>query len=70
MGDVVNTACHLANKAGRNGRKKVIITKQIYDNMNESHKELFSSYLDGYTTRYECNLVRSSMEEWYKDNCK
>lgn len=70
MGDVVNTACHLANKAGRNGRKKVVITEQIYDNMNEGHKKLFSSYTDGNSTRYECDLIRKSMEEWYKENCK
>lgn len=28
MGDVVNTACHLANKAGRQGRKEIIVTKK------------------------------------------
>ncbi len=70
MGDVVNTACHLANKAGRNGREKVVITEQIYDNMNEGHKKLFSSYTDGNNTRYECDLIRKSMEGWYKENCK
>ena len=33
MGDVVNTACHLANKAGRIFRKTIIVTENIYCNL-------------------------------------
>lgn len=33
MGDVVNTACHLANKAGRGIRNKIVVTEQIYNNL-------------------------------------
>lgn len=70
MGDVVNTACHLANKAGRGIRNRIIVTEQIYSNLNVEHKEMLSSYTDGTTTRYEGNIVRTSMENWYKENCK
>ena len=42
MGDVVNTACHLANKAGRGIRNKIVVTEQIYNNLNDSHKKLLS----------------------------
>lgn len=35
MGNVVNNACHLANKAGRDGRKSIIVTSMIYSNLNE-----------------------------------
>ena len=70
MGDVVNTACHLANKAGRGIRDRIIVTEQIYSNLNDKHKEMLSSYTDGTTTRYEGNISRTSMENWYKENCK
>lgn len=70
MGDVVNTACHLANKAGREGRDPIIITEQIYINLSDKHKSLFSSYTDSQITRYEGNIIRNEMEEWYKENCK
>lgn len=70
MGDVVNTACHLANKAGRGIRNRIIVTEQIYSNLNDEHKGMLSSYTDGTTTRYEGNIFRTSMENWYKENCK
>lgn len=70
MGDVVNTACHLANKAGRGIRDRIIVTEQIYSNLNDKHKEMLSSYTDGTTTRYEGNISRTGMENWYKENCK
>ena len=70
MGDVVNTACHLANKAGREIRNRIIVSKQIYTNLNDKNKEMFSKYIDGTTTRYEGNIGITSMENWYKENCK
>lgn len=70
MGDVVNTACHLANKAGRSGRKRIVITNKIYDNLNDKHKGFFSSYTDGIIVRYEGDVIRTEMENWYKENCK
>ena len=70
MGDVVNSACHLCNKAGRDFRKVIIISKTVYDNLNEHNQVLFSSYLDGWTTRYEGNIVNTGMDEWYDKNCK
>ena len=71
MGDVVNTACHLANKAGRQGRKEIIVTKKVYDYLNDKHKGLFSRFTDDEDiVRYEGNIVRTAMENWYKENCK
>ena len=43
MGDVVNTACHLANKAGRGSRNRIIVTEQIYSNLNDKHKGMLST---------------------------
>ena len=70
MGDVVNTACHLANKAGRGIRDITVVTEQIYNNLNDDHKKLFSSFIDEDITLYEGNIFRTSMEEWYKEHCK
>lgn len=70
MGDVVNSACHLCNKAGRDYRKVIIISKVVYDNLNEHNQGLFSSYLDGWITRYEGDIINTVMEEWYNKNCK
>lgn len=30
MGDVVNSACHIANKAGRDGKKTLVVSSCIY----------------------------------------
>ena len=70
MGDVVNSACHLCNKAGRNFRRVIVISSAIYNNLNEHNKNLFSSFTDGWVTYYEGNIVNTSMDEWYKENCK
>lgn len=69
MGNAVNTACHLANKAGRNGRETIIVTEHIYNSLNEHHQGLLHSYTDDNVTRYEGNIIRTAMKEWYKENC-
>lgn len=72
MGDVVNSACHLANKAGRNGRKAIIFPCVIYNNANDHNKSLFKSYYDSDEdkTLYEGTIINKKIEEWYKENCK
>ena len=70
MGDVVNTACHLANKAGRDYRKVILISGVVYNNLNEHHQSLFSSYSDGWVTRYEGDIINTYMNDWYNENCK
>lgn len=70
MGDVVNSACHLCNQAGRNFRKTIIISSVVYNNLNEQHQSLFSSYTDGWETKYEGDIINIKMENWYKENCK
>lgn len=72
MGDVVNSACHLCNKAGRNGRKVIIISSVIYSNLNEDNQSLFNSYFDyaSSTTNYEGDIINTYMDKWYEENCK
>lgn len=70
MGDVVNSSCHLCNKAGRNRRKVIVISAVVYNKLNEHHQDLFSSYSDGGVIRYEGDIINTNMNNWYKENCK
>lgn len=70
MGNVVNNACHLANKAGRFSREPIIISNSIYDSLNEHNQSLLYSYYDFEQNciNYEGNIVNSSMKDWIKNN--
>lgn len=72
MGDVVNSACHLANRAGRNGREVVVFPHVIYNNINDHNRSLFKAYYDSNENRnlYEGTIINTDMDEWYKENCK
>lgn len=70
MGDVVNSACYMANKAGRNYRKTILVSSKVYENiLEETQKLLHSCTIDG-ITYYEGDFIWSPMEDWYKENCK
>lgn len=70
MGDVVNSACHLCNKAGRNDRKVIVISDVFYHKLNEYCKSFFSGYFDGFTSVYEGDVIDKNMNDWYNKNCK
>lgn len=69
MGDVVNSACHIANRAGRDGKKSLMVSSCIYSNLNEHNQGLLSSTTIGWDTYYQGNIINTAMEEWYKENC-
>lgn len=70
MGDVVNSACHLANKAGRNGRKTILVSDCVYNNvLEETQTWLSSCEIDG-RIYYEGDFSWLEMDEWYQENCK
>lgn len=71
MGDVVNSACHICGKAGRNGREPLVVSECIYGNLNEDNKKLLSQFTDtsDWKTYYQGNIVNCVMNEWYKENC-
>ena len=72
MGDVVNQACHLANRANRNGRKAMLYGSIFYQNLNDANKELCSRYYDYNDAKYyyEANIVNTNMNDWYQENCR
>lgn len=41
MGNVVNTACHLANKAGRQGLSPILVSQNIYSKLSDDNKRFF-----------------------------
>jgi len=70
MGDVVNSACNIASKAGREGRSPIIISSVLKSNLNEYNQGLLSSIIIDYSTYYGGNIINTNMEDWYNKNCK
>lgn len=70
MGDVVNSACHLANKAERNGKQPVVVSSVVYSNLNEHNQGIVhETTIDG-STVYHGYIYNVPMREWYDENCK
>lgn len=71
MGDVVNSACHLCNLAGRGHYDTVLISERIYDNLkNQSNKALLKRTTVKDKICYQGNFVNSYMDEWYEEHCR
>lgn len=70
MGDVVNTACHICNKAGRDGHQTVIITDNIYYSLTDKYKGYMRSFVNDGQTLYQADIGNIDMNNWYEDNCK
>ena len=68
MGEVVNSACHLANKAGRGWRKNVLISEKVYENISKDVQDYFSKCQIDSKTYYESDIVWSEYEEWIEQN--
>lgn len=70
MGDVVNSACHIANKAGRNRNEPIVVSSCIYSNLNDHNQKLLSSTTIDSVTYYEGDIINTAMDEWYDEHCK
>lgn len=70
MGDVVNSASHIASKAGRNYRDTLLVSSVVHNNLNDHNKGLLSKTSIDYTTYYGGNIHNIEMNNWYKANCK
>ena len=70
MGDVVNSACHLANRAGRGLRKTILVSSKVYENVLENTQKLLSKCTIDGKIYYEGNFIWKEMENWYHENCK
>lgn len=54
MGDVVNTACHLANDAGRQCMPPILVSENIFARLSNSNQNLLRRYSIDNTTYYGC----------------
>lgn len=70
MGDVVNSASKLCGIANRGGRKGIVVSCVIYNNIKDKYKGYLSKFYDGVKAYYEGNLNNNIMEAWYDINCK
>ena len=70
MGDVVNNACHIANKAGRDLRKPIMVSSGLYSHLNETNRNFFEITAIGCTKYYQCAVINKAMNAWYNENCK
>lgn len=68
MGDVVNQAAKLASMGNKDGSAALVMDQVFYQNLNEHNTQLMTK--KPYTDIYTGNVIRTSMEEWYQENCK
>ncbi|MBZ4487419.1 hypothetical protein LQ938_01175 [Microbacterium sp. cx-55] len=65
MGDVVNSAAHLAHEAGRGWNRPIYVGSDIHLNLRDDDKKWFNStYLSGHGTTYTADVVISTMSEY------
>ena len=69
MGDVVNSACHIANTAGRGGKKPIVVSSCVYSNLNEYNQSRLTSTSVNWSTYYEGDVFDRDMAYWYRENC-
>lgn len=65
MGDVVNSAAHLAHEAGRGWNQPIYVGDVIHLNLSDENQKWFkSTYLTGTGTIYTADLVLSTMKDF------
>lgn len=68
MGDVVNSASNLCNKANKGWDSELLfVSDVIYSNLNEHNQKLLS--WNSSNSCYHGNVINTVMEEWHNKNC-
>lgn len=68
MGEVVNSASNLCNKANKGwGNEVLFVSDVIYSNLNEHNQKLLS--WNSTNSCYHGNVINIHMDEWYTKNC-
>ncbi|CEN94265.1 adenylate/guanylate cyclase domain-containing protein [Paraclostridium sordellii] len=68
MGDVVNSASNLCNKANKDDNKVILVSCDVYIKLTEEDKKLLS--YNKVEKVYECDWINCAMDNWYEENCK
>lgn len=72
MGDVLNCASKLCNKANKDTFYEIIASYTIFNNLKEENQKLlkYIGYDDNLSiSYYGGNVIRTDMNDWYKENC-
>lgn len=75
MGDVVNSACHLCKKAGRDGHCTIIVSPNVHKCLSTENNKKFNRHLDFknptilFEEWYEGYISDADMDEWYEEHC-
>jgi len=72
MGDALNTASKLCSKANKDTSYEILVSYDVYQNLNEHNQELLNHISYNYSLSidyYGRNVIRIDMNEWYKENC-
>lgn len=70
MGDVVNEASNLCNKANKESDSRVLISNSFLLRLSEDYQEKFTeNWMFAFLGDIEANLKDEEMESWYKENC-
>ncbi|KIM05755.1 MAG: family 3 adenylate cyclase [Sulfurovum sp. AS07-7] len=67
MGDTLNTASKLCNKANKEHSYEILVSSVIYQNLNDHNKKLLSKIPS--QDCYGSNAYFINMNKWVKDNC-
>lgn len=67
MGDVVNEASNLCNKANKGSNQCILVDGDVQCNLTDDDKKLLNYNYNEQC--YEGNIINCAMEEWYKQNC-
>lgn len=67
MGDVVNEASNLCNRANKGSNKCILVDSDVQYNLTDDDKKLLNYNYN--EECYEGDFVNTSMENWYKQNC-
>lgn len=68
MGDVVNEASNLCNKANKGSNQCILVDGDAQCNLTDDDKKLLSYNYNEQC--YEGNIINCAMEEWHNENCK
>ena len=70
MGDVVNSACHLANKAGREGLEPIAISEKAHSKLDNIYKGYCTLTKFGRLSCYESDKSDTAMDKWLEGKCR
>lgn len=68
MGDALNTAAKLCNKANKEHSYEILVSSLINDNLNDHNKSLL--YKIPYEDCYGGNVIGTDMNKWVEENCQ